>query len=110
MWPIVAHLAVQSRKDVTAVDLSAAPDRLNSLFKDSQSTLVVTNNKKLSVASQWENSKARLINVDELDAGLDDQNLALAIDADRYLYSLPWVRPEARKAPSRGIATSSMRS
>ena len=87
IWPIVAHLAVlKAAKMSLQLDPSAAPDRLNSLLKDSQSTLVVTNNKSISVARQWENSKARLINVDELDAGLDDQNLALAIDADRYSY------------------------
>ncbi|MEO5574569.1 MAG: non-ribosomal peptide synthetase [Gammaproteobacteria bacterium] len=58
------------------------------ILEDAQAQLLVTNSKNFPLAQSLIRGDQRLLNIDELDAGLTDDNLGLAISPDQLAYIL----------------------
>lgn len=63
-------------------------ERLQYIIKDSETRLIITNNKNQSMAKALENQELIVINIDEIDKELEVKNLELDININKSAYIL----------------------
>jgi amino acid adenylation domain-containing protein len=66
------------------LDPGHPPERVTSLLKDSQASLVLTNSRNLLLAKELTKSLCGCLNVDELDAGSSINNLGVPLSANAF--------------------------
>jgi non-ribosomal peptide synthetase component F len=86
--PIIAAIfgALKAGKTYVPLDPSCPYARTSFMLHDAQPSLIVTNNRNLSLAKQLARNRCHLINVDELESGLSTENPGLSISPDSLAY------------------------
>ena len=86
---IIAMLAVlKAGKTYVPLDPLLPHARIKYILEDSQSTLIMTNNKNLPFAEDLADNMLPLINVDKLDPSLSTENLTLSISPNNLIWIL----------------------
>jgi amino acid adenylation domain-containing protein len=86
---IVAILGVlKAGQMYLPLDASYPPARITYMLEDSQTNLIVTDAKHLSLAKEWAQRERHVLNLDALEPGLSEQNLGLTIAPDALAYIL----------------------
>jgi len=87
--PVIAALlgVLKSGKAFVPLDPSFPSGRARYLLRDSQASLIVTNNRNLSAARQLAQNELQLVNVDNLEPTCQRENPGLPISPD----SLGWI-------------------
>jgi amino acid adenylation domain-containing protein len=88
--PAIAALlgVLKAGKFSVPLDPTYPPARLTHMLEDSQARLIVTHTQHLSLAEAVARRGQQVLNLDELDAGLSDDNLGLLLSPDTLAYLL----------------------
>ncbi len=86
--PFIAAIlgVLKAGKFYVPLDPSYPRARLSFVLEDSQTALILTSNKDLTLAGQLAQSERQLINTDELDSGISDENIGSSIAPDALAY------------------------
>jgi non-ribosomal peptide synthetase component F len=86
---IIALLGVlKAGKLYVPLDPAYPQERITYMLEDAQASLVVTDNRHLSLAKELTQSGRQILNLDEIDTNIDGENIGLAIPPDTLAYIL----------------------
>jgi acyl-coenzyme A synthetase/AMP-(fatty) acid ligase len=86
---IIGLLAVfKTGKICVPLDPGYHEARVNYILEDCQTKLIITNSEHLPLARALAQNKSSVINIDDIDSGLDAENLALSSEPESFAYVL----------------------
>ena len=86
---IIALLGVlKVGKIYVPLDPAYPHERITYMLEDAQASLVVTDNRHLSLAQELTQSGRQVLNIDEIDTNIDGENIGLVIPPDTLAYIL----------------------
>ena len=92
--PLVAAIlgVLKAGKVFVVLDPSFPKARMAYILADSQAGAVLCNSRSLSLARELEPDTSRLMNIDELDAGLSVENAHISVRPERLSYIVQGIR------------------